>query len=203
MTDKLGEATFVTEGFNNWKKATERFDHHEKSGLHREAMLKLEMLNQPGIDAHLNSQHKLELKTRRDSFLILMSSLQYLLRQGLAIRGHEDMEGNLMQLLLLRAKDNRGLQKFISERCYLSAEITTELIGLMAKRVRDNLLSEIKKAGMFSLIADETTDISHKEQLCIAIRWVDDLFWIHEAPLHLIDIPQTNAETISYVIKSL
>ena len=108
-------------------------------------MLKLAMLNQPGIDAHLNSQHKLELKTRRDSFLILMSSLQYLLRQGLAISGHEDMEGNLMQLLLLRAKDNHGLQKFISERCYLSAAITTELIGLMAKRVQDNLLSEIKE----------------------------------------------------------
>ena len=29
-----------------------------------------------------------------------------------------------------------------------------------------------------------------------------DLFRIHEAPLHLIDIPQTNAETISYVIKT-
>jgi len=55
---------------------------------------------------------------------------------------------------------------------------------------------------MFSFIADETTDITHREQLCIAIRWVDDLFQIHEAPLHLLDIPQTNAETISHVIKT-
>jgi len=42
LTDKLGDATFVTEGFNNWKKATERFDCHQTSGLHREAVRDVE-----------------------------------------------------------------------------------------------------------------------------------------------------------------
>jgi len=151
LTDKLGDATFVTEGFNNWKKATERFDRHQTSGLHIEAVLKLEMLKQPGIDVRFNSQHALQLKTRRNNFLILLSILQYLLRQGLAIRRHEDIQGNLTRLLLLRARDNPSLQKFIDERCYLSANIINDLIGLMAKGIQNNLLSEIKKLKCFPL----------------------------------------------------
>ncbi len=34
------------------------------------------------------------------------------------------------------------------------------------------LLGDIQAAKYFSLIADEATDISHNEQICIAIRWV-------------------------------
>ena len=101
LSDKLGENTFVTEGFNNWKKASECFERHEKSGLHRETVVKIEMLWQPGIDTHLDTLHAQSLKTRQDNLLTLLSSMKYLFRQGLAIRGHENLEGNLMQLLLI------------------------------------------------------------------------------------------------------
>lgn len=67
MIDKLGEGTFVTEGFNNWKKAIERFERHARSGLHKEATLKVQYLNQPGIDAHLHNQHLAALKVRREN----------------------------------------------------------------------------------------------------------------------------------------
>ena len=176
LTDKLGEATFVTEGFNNWKKAIEQFERHARSGLHKEAILKVQYLKQQGIDVHLNNQHLATLKVRRDNLLILFSSLKYLLRQGLAVKGHEEMNGNLMQLLLLRAKSNCALQSFISDKHYLSNNIINEMIKLMSRTVLQQLLVQIRKAGWFSLIADETTDVSHKEQLCIAIRWVDNLF---------------------------
>ena len=36
---------------------------------------------------------------RRYSFLKVLSSLRMLFAQGVAIRGHDDKEGNLMQLL--------------------------------------------------------------------------------------------------------
>ena len=201
LTDKLGEATFVTEGFNNWKKAIERFERHARSGLHKEAILKVQYLKQPGIDVHLNNQHLATLKVRRDNMLILLSSLKYLLRQGLAIRGHEEMNGNLMQLLLLQAKGNCALQSFITDKHYLSNDIINEIIKLMGRTVLQQLLVEIRKAGWFSLIADETTDVSHKEQLCIAIRWVDNLFQINKMPLELINVPKTDADTITHLIK--
>ena len=162
MTDKLGETTFVTEGFNNWKKAIKRFERHARSGLHKEATLKVQYLNQPGIDAHLHNQHIAALKVRRENLLILLSSLRYLLRQGLAIRGHEEMNGNLMQLLLLQANGNCALQSFISDKHYLSNEIINEMIKLMGRTVLQQLLLEIRKTGWFSLIADETTDTAKK-----------------------------------------
>ena len=152
MTDKLGEATFVTEGFNNWKKAIERFERHARSGFHKEAILKVQYLKQPGIDVHLNNQHLAILKVRRDNLLILLSSLKYLLRQGLAIRGHEEMNGNLMQLLLLQAKGNCALQSFISDKHYLSNDIINEMIKLMGRTVLQQLLVEIRKAGWSSAV---------------------------------------------------
>ena len=32
ISDKLGENAFVTKGFNNWKKASERFERHVNLG---------------------------------------------------------------------------------------------------------------------------------------------------------------------------
>ena len=111
------------------------------------------------------------------------------------------MNGNLTQLLLLQANGNCALQSFISEKNYLSNEIINEMIKLMGRTVLQQLLLEIRKAGWFSLIADETTDVSYKEQLCIAIKWVDNLFQNNEMPLELINIPKADADTITHVIK--
>ena len=44
-------------------------------------------------------------QSHREMLLRQISSLKFLLRQGLAIRGHEELEGNLLQLLKLRSED--------------------------------------------------------------------------------------------------
>ena len=51
-----GEDNFVTSGYNNWKKARERFLKHEQSGLHKEAILKIDLLKQESIAATLSNQ---------------------------------------------------------------------------------------------------------------------------------------------------
>ena len=68
-------------------------------------------MKQPTITAQLNSQAKREQKENRDMLLKQLSSLRYLARQGLAIRGHSEKEGNLMQLLLLGSEDNPQLKQ--------------------------------------------------------------------------------------------
>src|SRR5438067_5948362 len=42
---------------------------------------------------------------------------------------------------------------------------------------------------------------SHMEQLCLTIRWVDDRYNIHEDPLELYQLPQTDTETIFKALK--
>ena len=45
----------------------------------------------------------------------------------------------------------------------------------MSDFVLRGLLKEIRCTQWFTLIADEASDISNKEQMCVVIRWVDDI----------------------------
>ena len=69
------------------------------------------------------------------------------------------------------------------------------------KCVRD-LVSEIR-GGLFSIICDEYTDISNKEQLIIRIRWVDKELEAHEDFLGVYNVPNIGAETIVSAIKDV
>ena len=51
-----------------------------------------------------------------------LSSLKFLLRQGLAIRGHNDRDGNLLQLMELRSEDSPGLRRWLDSNHYLSPD---------------------------------------------------------------------------------
>ena len=84
---------------------------------------------------------------------------------------------------------------------YLSHDILNEQISLMANHMLRRLMQEIREATVYALIADEATDVSYKEQLCITIRWVDNDFLIHEDPLELINVPRTNSATLTASIK--
>ena len=55
MTKKYDNA-FIVDGFNNWKKATERFERHQISECHREAQLQLTSLAGPSVIAQLSAQ---------------------------------------------------------------------------------------------------------------------------------------------------
>lgn len=50
-------------------------------------------------------------------------------------------------------------------------------------------------------MADETADVSNKEQLVICIRWVDDSLDAHEEFIGMHPIERTNADTIVRVLK--
>ena len=94
----------------------------------------------------------------REFLITELSSLQYLMRQGLAVRGHIEEEGNLQQLLKCRSDDLPGLSRCLRDGQYLSHEIVNELMGMMAHKVRSDILSEIHEAEWYSIIGDETRD---------------------------------------------
>ena len=143
-------------------------------------------MEQPTVIAQLNSMLKRDQAARREFLIVNLSSLKFLVRQGVPIRGHEEIEGNLMQLLLLRANDCSGLKQYVENGTYLSHDVINEMISLMSNQVLRKLLSEIREAQFYSLIADKATDVANKEQLCMTIRWVDKSFEIHETPVELI-----------------
>jgi hypothetical protein len=126
---KKGEDTFTDTGFDNWKKAHERFSQHVQSSLHKEAVLKIEQLKHGSVHTLLCKHALSDQKVHREMLLKQLSTLRYLL-QGMAIRGHDEIEGNLTQLLL-RSQEIPQLQVWLKERRYYSPEIENEQIALM------------------------------------------------------------------------
>ena len=195
------DSTLITKGFNNWKKAQEKFRAHEKSQIHREACLKVSLAKQPSVTTQLSLQVARDQQWHREMLIKEISSLRYLLRQGLAIRGHKEEEGNLYQLLKCRSEDVGTLSKWLNDGRYLSHEVVNELIEIMAHKVLRQILSEIREAEWFAIIGDETRDVSGAEQFALSIRWVDCDYTVYEDLIGLIEVDKTDAVTLTGVIK--
>ena len=55
LFSKMGEATFTTSSYNNWKKALEKFNHYENCNTHQGAVMKWTMIkNTPPINEQLS-----------------------------------------------------------------------------------------------------------------------------------------------------
>ena len=95
-------------------------------------------------------------------------------RKAEAMQGDTDDEKNFIQLLKLRRKDQPLLSKWLErkEDIYTSHDIQNEIIAIVANHVIRDLVLEIR-GGFFSIICDEYTESSNKEQLTTCIRWVD------------------------------
>ena len=196
---KRNDSAFITKGFSNWKKAKEKFREHESSQTHREAVFKYESMKRPSIISISNTAFKKQQEVNRQMLLIQLRNLRFLMRQGLSFRGHGE-EGNLYQLMKLQAEDCPQLQAWLRSNKYQSPEIINELLELMSKNMLRSLLSAIKSRPFYAIIADETRDISGKEQLALSIRWVTESYQIHEDLIGLACVEATNAASLKSVI---
>ena len=113
--------------------------------------------------------------------------MRFLLRQGLALRGHHDVDGNLYQLLRAWSADSDVVKAWLRQGRFLSHDRVNELITLMGHRVLRTVLARVRSStpSWFALIADEATDVSCAEQLNISIRYVDREYEIHEDSIGL------------------
>ena len=66
----------------------------------------------------------------------------------------------------------------------------------MALSMMRQISANIQNATFFTIMADETADVSNKEQRAICIRWVDDCFVIHEdfIGIGMYPLERTNAD---------
>lgn len=106
--------------------------------------------------------------------MTIISSLRYLTRAGLAIRGREHDEGNLIAILEERMVDVPELKDWlVRTNNYVCAEIQNELIEIMAHTLLRDIMKEAQAAPFFAVIADGTTDIAGIEQFSICLRFVE------------------------------
>jgi len=74
----MGEKAFTVTGFQNWKKAIEKFKVHEASHAHKEALSIWTSHRNQTIVAQLNSHLQQSQKHRRQGLLAQIKAARYL-----------------------------------------------------------------------------------------------------------------------------
>ena len=76
-------------------------------------------------------------------------------------------------LLSWKASDDPQLAQHLTEKIhYTSPSSQNEIRELDGRGVEGTLVSKVQNNGVWSLIADETSDISHHEQLSLSFQTV-------------------------------
>ena len=161
-SNSKSEDTFISSGFKNWKKAVEKFKKHESCHAHHLSVDKFSnMLSGQNSAVMLSDQFATERKLATECLERIFTTIRYLARQGLAIRGHSDSDSNFRQLLYLRTSDSKDLQLWLKRKTtWTSKDIQEEIIDLMYCDVVRNFKKQILYRKYFGIIADETADIS-------------------------------------------
>ncbi|XP_067213479.1 zinc finger MYM-type protein 1-like [Linepithema humile] len=196
---------FVTKGYSNWKNAASRFKNHEKSDFHLSAVIGLNNLKKPTVIQHMSSAKQTEMVEAREALRKIFSTINFLVRQGLAFRGKTDESSNVLKLLQLRAEDVSILKKWLGQTKFkwTHKDSINEILHLMAKEILNKQLAKIKKAKYFSIIIDETSDITRFEQVSFSIRIVLDDMTIEEIFMGFYETPSTTAEILFNIVKDI
>ncbi len=198
------DQAFISRGFTNWKDGPECFRRHEESKCHKEAYDMIVSIPNtvPNVGKMLSTIHSKKQHENRKALMVILENTQFLGRQGIAFRGHEECEGNFIQLFKLRSKDDPSLEPCVDRKGshYLSPSSQNELLQLMSLAIQRDIMSNIHDSNYFTIMADECTDSANKEQVVICLRWVDHKLEVHEDFIGLYNVPDISANTIFSVI---
>lgn len=127
------------------------------------------------------------------------------MRQGLALRGDGDeRDSNFFQLLKARGNNYIDFMQWLEKKIkYTSHDIQNEIVKLMALYVLRNMSQILQDSPFLTLMMDETTDVSNKEQVVIVMRRVSESFEVHEEFLGLCEVSSIDASTLTTVAKDV
>ena len=212
------DPAFVLSGFRDWKHACGKkgaFASHASSRFHKACMLNSEQFKlnvQRGctVGERLDNESKKEIKRNRHYVKSLAEIILTCAQQGLALRGHGDSmddpsinPGNFKVLVSLLSKHDDVVRKRLTEgprnATFLGHALQNELLAVMAGKVMEKIQAEVCEAHYYTIMADETRDISKKEQLSVLVRYVHNGL-IHERFIGYIHATELDASALTEYI---
>ncbi|XP_076329459.1 zinc finger MYM-type protein 1-like [Tachypleus tridentatus] len=193
-SQKLGQ--LVKFSYTNLKKAVEDFKAHELKQYHQDSKEKannfLQVVNtSSSVHLQLDATYKQEIEKNQQYLIPIIDTVLLCGRQGLALRGKYDFgpvfvgetdeeqinnDGSFWAILHYRAKGDVKLSASLKSTkrnaTYLSLQIQNEIINACNTHVLDALVNRVNAAKCFSILADETTDISGIEQFSLCVRYL-------------------------------
>ena len=215
--NKTPESTFVSSGYRQWKKATEKdagFAQHERSDYHKNAMCawkEFEDHIQRGkaIDKVMLSERDKQISDNRHYIKEVARVLCLTARQKMAQRGHCEAsgslnKGNFIEILQLLSEKDSVIKTHLSSKTakYTSPGIQNEILDIMAQTILGDICGEISQSVWYSIMVDESKDMSGNEQLSVVVRYLYDNS-IHEEFLGFIRLHELNAEYLKNSICTL
>ena len=176
------DKAFISTGYTNWKKGQDGLKKHETSKCHQEACEVAALTNKfPDIGETLSDFHTVEKANNRQMFLTILQNIRHLARQGIPFRGNDD-EGNFDQLLKRWGENDSRIEGWLKKNSkrYTHGSIQNECLRVLALTIQREILDNIQNAVFYTLIADEVTDCSNKEQFVIGLRHVDNDLTPHD-----------------------
>ena len=175
-----------------------------RSTSHQEAVERKITLQKQAKDIgeSLSKAHSEEKADNRKQLLSVLQNVRFLARQGLPVRGHDDTQSNFIQLLKLHGESDASILKWLEKKTdkYTSADMQNEILQVMALSILREVATNIRKDGFFTIMVDETTDESNREQMVIVLRHVDDHLNTHEEFIGLYMVPSIDSATLTSVI---
>ncbi|XP_022683463.1 zinc finger MYM-type protein 1-like [Setaria italica] len=210
-----GGDAFVVEEFRNWN-MKKRIHRHVGAidSAHSEAEEKYRLFTRPKASiresvASNTAQFKAKYLARLTWSL---KCIRFLLRQGLAFRGHDETKdslnkGNFRELLAWLAgnfeEDNLVVLENAPQNCQMiDHKIQKQLIDACAHETTKFIIDELGDE-CFAILADESSDAYLLEQLALCLRFVNKKGEPVERFLGLVQVEDTTSLTLKEAIQSL
>ncbi|CAH0555131.1 unnamed protein product [Brassicogethes aeneus] len=201
------KSVWATEGFYDLKNLSRSCQKHATSANHMTCFMNFKRLvkNMPTLkdliqenSLFCKSVYNEKVRKNRVLLNILIDTTILLAKQELSFRGHRENEysenrGNFIEIFNFKIKDNEEMTKHIANlgKSFSSKTIQNDLILCVSEVVRDVISNEIKETDFFSVIVDDTTDITEKSQCAISLRYLGkDNLIIYERFLGFFDVSE-------------
>ena len=166
---------------------------HESSKIHQKAMISIENLRREakGKDTIVNkmkSASSVQKDVNKNALLTIIELCLTISRQSLAFRGHRDSgalkierpeqnEGNWREFLRYSCTINENFRKFVDElnrnATYLSHFTFRKFQNIAAKIILKKMTKIISNQNFFSIMFDETSDLTGKNVITMIARFFD------------------------------
>ena len=145
-----------------------------------------------------------QLCKNREVVEMLFDVVKVITRNGLALRGCEfsddHSDGNFCEIVRLLSRHNPVMKSWLENRSsrkyhttYMSPQSQNEFIMLLGEEIRAIISDKVNQSGFCSVMADTTPDVSHSNELSVAVRFVDSETL--EPEERLVRVSETNDKT--------
>jgi hypothetical protein len=209
-----GADTFIVDGWRNWNIGSNALIKHESSKAHKATQARYIGFINPkvAIDYNIEKWGDEDLRLYKIMLTYSLRCLKFLLHQELAFRGHDESEessnrGNFLELLKFLAANSEEVNKYVLNNapgnCTLtSPKIQQQIIYCCAMKTRKKIIEELGDEP-YAILADEFSDISHKEQLALCLRYIDELGRPCEHFIGVVHVDDTSSLSLKEAIEAL